>query len=307
MSTTTTGLFYTRTTSSTPVRATLLHARGPRRVAANLYGLRTAMVNAFFYGDPADPSEWMLIDGGMPGFSGAVISAAERLFGKNNPPSGIILTHGHFDHIGAVGPILRRWPDVPIFAHPLELPFLNGEQDYLPPDPSVGQGVFSLLSPLFPRHSRNYGATLYPLPADGSVPGMPEWQWVHTPGHTPGHISLFRERDRTIIAGDAFTTVRQESFWAVLRQRVEFRPPPAYFTTDWAASCMSIERLADLSPFNAVTGHGRVLAGPVVAPELQRLVDDFGERGVPKNGRYVRQTWRTDAIARSRETVGIHR
>lgn len=298
-------VFYTPTATSAPARATILHARSPRRTAARLYGVRTLMVNAYLYGDPANPRHWVLIDGGMPGFSSAVIRAAEQLFGKDNPPSAIILTHGHFDHIGAVGPILRRW-DVPVYAHPLEMPFLNGEEDYLPPDPTVGQGIFARLSPLFPRHGRNYSHVLQPIPADGSVPGMPGWQWIHTPGHTPGHISLFREVDRAVLAGDAFTLVRQESFWAVYRQRLELRPPPAYFTTDWAASCVSMQRLADLSPFIAATGHGRVLAGSVLTPELQKLIDEFGERGVPKHGKYVRETWRPEEVERYYAATGIH-
>ena len=45
-------------------------------------------------------------------------------------------------------------------------------------------------------------------PSDGSIPNMPGWQWIHTPGHSPGHISLFREKDRSLIAGDAFVAVK---------------------------------------------------------------------------------------------------
>jgi glyoxylase-like metal-dependent hydrolase (beta-lactamase superfamily II) len=67
------------------------------------------------------------------------------------------------------------------------------------------------LSPLYPRGPVNVSGRLRALPADGSVPGMPGWRWVHTPGHTPGHVSLWRESDRTILAGDAFITTRQES------------------------------------------------------------------------------------------------
>lgn len=276
--------------NSTPAGAILLHGDHPVEVAPQLHGLRTMMVNLYFFGDVGERQSWTLIDGGMPGRAGSVFAAAERLFGKDNPPQAIILTHGHFDHVGAVEAFIRKWL-VPVYAHPLEFPFLNGEHDYSPPDPSVGQGIFARLSPLFPKHSHQYGGALQPLPADGSVPSMPGWQWIHTPGHTPGHISLFREADRALIAGDAFTTTRQESFWAVCRQQVEVRPPPAYFTTDWSASRDSMQRLADLNPLIGATGHGRVLSGPALTPHLQRLIDQFGERGVPHHGRYVEQTW----------------
>ena len=73
----------------------------------------------------------------------------------------------------------------------------------------------SLLAPLFPRRPIDVSRWLQRLPEDGSVPQMPGWRWIHTPGHTPGHISFWRERDRTIIAGDAFITTNQESAYAV--------------------------------------------------------------------------------------------
>jgi glyoxylase-like metal-dependent hydrolase (beta-lactamase superfamily II) len=62
------------------------------------------------------------------------------------------------------------------------------------------------------------------------VPGAPGWRWIPTPGHSPGHISLLRDSDRTIVAGDAFTTTKQESLVAALTQRAEIHGPPMYFT-----------------------------------------------------------------------------
>ncbi|RYE43220.1 MAG: MBL fold metallo-hydrolase, partial [Hyphomicrobiales bacterium] len=38
------------------------------------------------------------------------------------------------------------------------------------------------------------------------MPGLPEWRWIATPGHSPGHVSFYRDRDGTLIAGDAFVT-----------------------------------------------------------------------------------------------------
>jgi glyoxylase-like metal-dependent hydrolase (beta-lactamase superfamily II) len=72
-----------------------------------------------------------------------------------------------------------------------------------------------LLAPLFPRRPIDVSRWPQRLPEDGSVPQMPGWRWIHTPGDTPGHISFWRERDRTIIAGDAFITTNQESAYAV--------------------------------------------------------------------------------------------
>ena len=98
---------------------------------------------------------------------------------------------------------------------------------------SVGGGLCLPCRPWsFPRGPIDLGDRVKPLPEDGSVPGLPGWRWVFTPGHTPGHIALFRDSDRTLIAGDAFVTTRQESVAASISQRPELCGPPRYFTSN---------------------------------------------------------------------------
>jgi glyoxylase-like metal-dependent hydrolase (beta-lactamase superfamily II) len=75
------------------------------------------------------------------------------------------------------------------------------------------------MSPAFPHTSISLGTHIHILPDDRSIPYMSDWRYIDTPGHTPGHISLFRERDRILIVGDAFTTVKQESLSPVLTQK----------------------------------------------------------------------------------------
>lgn len=259
---------------------------GTNEVLPDLACKRVAIVNIVFFGPANAPDRsWVLIDAGMPGTARLILRAAEKRYGKDSRPAAIILTHGHFDHVGALQKLADYW-EAPVYAHRLELPYLNGTRSYPAPDPQVGGGLMSALSPLYPRGPVDVSGRLQPLP-ENQVPFMPGWTWIHTPGHTPGHVSLWRDSDRTLVAGDAFITTNQESAYSVAVQKPEMHGPPMYYTTDWASARVSVEALADLKPENVVTGHGPPMSGPEMRGALRQLADDFDAIAVPEEGRYV--------------------
>ncbi|MBU5483996.1 MBL fold metallo-hydrolase [Clostridium sp. MSJ-11] len=252
------------------------------QVTPDILVLQFTIVNAFIVNTSNNENnKWVLVDTGLENSAEFILQSVEKKFGKDNPPEAIILTHGHFDHVGSVIKLTKHW-DVPVYIHKLELPNITGKKDYPLADPTVDNGMVAKMSTTFPHTSIDVGNYALELPSDGSIPGMPEWRWLHTPGHTEGHIALFKEKDRVLIAGDAFSTVKQESLMSVLTQGEQISGPPKYLTTDWREAKKSVKQLLDLRPLLAIPSHGQPMEGKELISHLETLVNDFDKIAEPK-------------------------
>ena len=250
-------------------------------IRPNIYLLDFTIANAFIIFD--ESHNWILVDTGLENSMKFIEEVADKHFEVK--PKAIILTHGHFDHIGCIKQLVKKW-DIPVYAHQQEFPYLTGKKDYPKPDPTVDGGLVSKLSPSFPHSSINISKYLYTLPENNSVPYLEDWEWIHTPGHTEGHISLYNNKDKTLIVGDAFTTLKQESFTSVATKKEEISGPPAYLTTNWEDAYNSIVKLKNLEPYLALPSHGEAMVGDSLSKHLDYLIFNFEDK-MPKEGRFV--------------------
>jgi glyoxylase-like metal-dependent hydrolase (beta-lactamase superfamily II) len=239
-----------------------------QEIAPGLAVVTTLIANAYLIGDSAS---WVLVDSCTPGNESRIQRAAQRRFGRGSRPCAILLTHGHFDHAGSAGPLAAAW-NVPIYAHPLELPYLTGQRDY-PPFNLSSPGFFTRIARFFPTATVNLGTRVGALEPNQAVPVLPGWETIETPGHTPGHVAFFRRSDAVLLAGDAVTTMDLDSFWSTVTRRKQVCRPPVPATSNWKDARRSVELLASLRPSVIAAGHGLPMRN--AADELSRLAANF--------------------------------
>jgi hydroxyacylglutathione hydrolase len=157
-----------------------------------------------------------------------------------------VVTHAHPDHQGASHEVCTA----------LGLPLWCGELDA----PAMEDGRIRERQPDHPLNriiDRFWTGPPHPvarsLREGDEVAGF---RVLDTPGHSVGHISLWRERDRTLICGDVFTNIDTLTGLPGLHE------PKPFFTPDPARNRASMRRLAALAPALVCFGHGRPLRSP---------------------------------------------
>lgn len=207
----------------------------------------------------------VLIDAGWRGSARAIDAAARQLLGTGTRPAAILLTHIHPDHSGAAGALARGW-GVPVYAHADEVVMAAGR--YLPErSMPLDRWLVVPLMNLLPARRRaaveaagDITDVVRPLDPSGAVPGLPDWEYVPTPGHTPGHVAYLRRADGVLVSGDAVLTVDLNSLVGAVSGRRRLAGPPRVTTWDRAAAQRSVESVAALNPRVLAPGHGPPLA-----------------------------------------------
>jgi deazaflavin-dependent oxidoreductase (nitroreductase family) len=227
-----------------------------------------------------DGSSWMLVDAGWAADGPRIGAAVRSVLGPDQVPAAILLTHAHPDHSGSARELARAW-GCPVFAHPAELPLATG--DFTAMQRSAGPLDRWVILPVMRAIGRRRrdavlaGSSLaevaHPLGPGGAVPGVEGWEWIHAPGHTPGHVAYVRHQDRVVLSGDAVLTLEVNTWAGVFRGRQGLSGPPWYTTWDPRATIASIVAIARLEPTVLAGGHGMPLAGPGTAVAVQAFAD----------------------------------
>ena len=258
-------------------------------VAPDVYGIEIGKgidrSNVYFV---RSGSSWVLIDAASAHCGELIRKIAESLFGANTPPTAILLTHDHPDHAGSVRELVSLW-DCPVFVHPDELPLtaiedLSTVRRYANP---LDRWVILPLLRVMPRRRveamfarSSLKGVVQAFDPGAAVPGLPDWEYILTSGHTPGHVAFFRKSDHTLITGDALLTADLNSFWGFLlwslhRNKQRVSGPPRYSTWRWQAAKKSVAVLAKLEPRVMACGHGIPMMGDQTIRELRASADHF--------------------------------
>src|SRR5262249_28756567 len=145
----------------------------------------------------------------------------------------VVMTHGHPDHAGSARELAEA--GIPILMHPADARNLALRWGDFGAHPSRGR-FFAAMTPEPPA--------IEPIEDGQLLPMLGGLRVVHTPGHTPGSVCLYGERDRVLFVGDSL----QRRFG-----RVSFAS--GLYSDDHAAAKRSVKRLAKLDVETIVFSH----------------------------------------------------
>jgi glyoxylase-like metal-dependent hydrolase (beta-lactamase superfamily II) len=204
-----------------------------------------------------------LVDVGLPGHAETIGAAlADSGIGVRDLRR-IIFTHQDLDHIGS-GAALVRHGGARVFAHAADAPYIEGEQRPLKVTPQMLERrpqMREVLERLEPVRVDEHLEDGERLDLAGGI------RVIYTPGHTPGHLSLYLERPKVLVAGDALTA-----------EEGHLNGPNPSVTLDMGEAVQSVRRLAELDVETIVCYHGGVV-GEETNGQLRTLVQDTAREG----------------------------
>jgi glyoxylase-like metal-dependent hydrolase (beta-lactamase superfamily II) len=200
-----------------------------------------------------------LVDTGLPGQLDTIIAALGEDGFTLADLRRIIITHQDFDHIGSLHDLVQA-TGAPVLASGVEAPTIDGRE--LP--------RFARPETLAQRPDLRAAAQGFrPTPIDeelqdGALLNLAGGvRVIMTPGHTPGHMSLYLERSRALIAGDALTA-----------SAGRLSGPNPQATQDMALATDSVRRMAELDVATIICYHGGLVSDDA-SGQLRRVLEEL--------------------------------
>jgi glyoxylase-like metal-dependent hydrolase (beta-lactamase superfamily II) len=202
-----------------------------------------------------------LVDAGLPGQEEAIAAALAEAGLEPRDLKRIVLTHQDIDHVGSLSGLVRA-SGARVLAHEIEAPFIDGRQP-----PRFARPEILERRPELRAVAERFQPTAVdePLQDGARLDLAGGTRVVSTPGHTPGHLCLYLERSRTLVAGDALTASDG---------RLEGPNPSA--TQDMQTASRSVSRLAELDVQAVVCYHGGVVQDDA-SGQLRRVAEELAQ------------------------------
>ena len=188
-----------------------------------------------------------VVDTMLPRSAKAILGAAEEL---DAPIVRIALTHAHGDHIGSLDDLAAAMPHAEVLISARDARLLQKDMTLEPSEPK------DKLRGGYPGARTRPTRTLSPGENVGSL------EVVAAPGHTPGQVAFLDRRDRTLLCGDAFSTLGGVATAAKANPRF---PLVAMATWHRPTALQTARELRALDPARLAPGHGRVVEAPGAA------------------------------------------
>lgn len=204
-----------------------------------------------------------LVDTGFKGRSIHILREIDRLGYSPTDVTSIIITHHHADHVGSLA-ALKEVTHAKVIAHHADAPYIDGS---LPqPGPAKPEWLSDKLA-TFQELWSTTPVAVDVLVSDGDkLPILGGIKILHTPGHTPGSISLFLEKEGLVIVGD------------LLSHTAGLSLPSKAFTINLVQEIQSIRRVASQDFKLICFGHGLA-----ITHKAHQTVIDFASRIESKN------------------------
>ncbi|MBD3349003.1 MAG: MBL fold metallo-hydrolase [Candidatus Eisenbacteria bacterium] len=191
----------------------------------------------------------LLVDGGMAADVPRIVSQIESLGRAVAALKGIVVTHAHGDHTGGVTELVRR-SGASVMAHRDEAPYIEGDESL--PAGSLIQRAVRWLDDLISGGSKGVEVEKK-LGDQDCLEFLGGLRVIHTPGHTPGSISLYQEQREILFCGDLLFN------GDLFTGRGGLRQAPRFFSAEPDEATRSLEGLAELDVKVLCVGHGEPL------------------------------------------------